>query len=283
MSELVGGVRRASLVSIGSLIVLAGCRAPSAQPDYSAVFDGSGGSWIDLTYAYSEETIFWPTADGFRLDEVAYGETELGYFYSAYNISMAEHGGTHLDSPIHFSRGGMSSEQIPLDRLIAPAVVVDVSARATPDYLIDVADLEEWERAHGRIPDGAILLLRTGWGERWPDRLGYLGTERTGPEAVAELHFPGIHADAARWITDQRNIAAVGIDTPSIDYGQSSRFEAHVIIYGANIPGFENVANLDRVPEEGAFVVALPMKIAGGSGGPLRIVAFVPSATGARD
>ena len=271
---------RGLLVSVGSLvgglIVLAGCQAPSASPDYSAVFDGSGGRWIDLTYAYSEETIYWPTEDGFQLDELAYGETDQGYFYSSYKISTAEHGGTHLDAPIHFSRDGMSNEQIPLDRLIAPAVVVDVSAHATPDYRIDVADLEAWEEAHGRIPDGAILLLRTGWGERWPDRLSYLGTERTGPEAVAELHFPGIHPDAARWITDQRNIAAVGIDTPSIDYGQSSGFEAHVIIYGANIPGFENVANLDELPEVGAFVVALPMKVAGGSGGPLRIVAFVP-------
>jgi len=270
---------RGVLVSVGSLIVLAGCQAPSGQPDYSAVFDGSGGRWIDLSYAFSEETIYWPTEDGFQLDELAYGETEAGYFYSSYRISTAEHGGTHLDAPIHFSRGGMSAEQIPLDRLIAPVVVVDVSARATPDYRIDVADLEGWERAHGPIPDGAILLLRTGWGARWPDRLSYLGTERTGPEAVAELHFPGIHPDAARWITDQRNVAAVGIDTPSIDYGQSSGFEAHVIIYGANIPGFENVANLHELPEEGAFVVALPMKVAGGSGGPLRIVAFVSSAS----
>ena len=270
---------RAVLVSLGSLIVAAACQGSAGQPDYSAVFDGSGGRWIDLSYAYSEETIYWPTEDGFQLDELAYGETEAGYFYSSYKISTAEHGGTHLDAPIHFSRGGMSSEQIPLDRLIAPAVVVDVVARATPDYLIDVGDLEEWERIHGRIPDGAILLLRTGWGERWPDRLGYLGTERTGPEAVAELHFPGIHPDAARWITSQRNIAAVGIDTASIDYGQSSGFEAHVIIYGANIPGFENVANLHELPEVGAFVVALPMKIAGGSGGPLRIVAFVPFAS----
>ena len=270
---------RGVLISVGSLIVLAGCQAPSGQPDYSAVFDGSGGRWIDLSYAFSEETIYWPTEDGFRLDELAYGETETGYFYSSYRISTAEHGGTHLDAPIHFSRGGMSAEQIPLDRLIAPVVVVDVSARATPDYRIDVADLEGWERAHGPIPDGAILLLRTGWGARWPDRLSYLGTERTGPEAVAELHFPGIHPDAARWITDQRNVAAVGIDTPSIDYGQSSGFEAHVIIYGANIPGFENVANLDELPEAGAFVVALPMKVAGGSGGPLRIVAFVPLAS----
>ena len=271
---------RGLLVSVGSLIVLAGCQASPDRPDYSAVFDGSGGRWIDLSYAYSEETIYWPTEDGFQLEELAYGETDQGYFYSSYKISTAEHGGTHLDAPIHFSRGGMSTEQIPLDRLIAPAVVVDVSARATPDYRIDVADLEGWEREHGLIPDGAILLLRTGWGERWPDRLSYLGTERTGPEAVAELHFPGIHPDAARWITDQRNVAAVGIDTPSIDNGQSSGFEAHVIIYGANIPGFENVANLDELPEAGAFVVALPMKVAGGSGGPLRIVAFVPSTPG---
>ncbi len=270
---------RAVLVSLGSLIVAAACQGSAGQPDYSAVFDGSGGRWIDLSYAYSEETLYWPTEDGFQLEELAYGETEAGYFYSSYKISTAEHGGTHLDAPIHFSRGGMSTEQIPLDRLIAPAVVVDVAARATPDYLIGVGDLEEWERTHGRIPDGAILLLRTGWGERWPDRLGYLGTERTGPEAVAELHFPGIHPEAARWITDQRNVAAVGIDTPSIDYGQSTGFEAHVIIYGSDIPGFENVANLQEIPEVGAFVVALPMKVAGGSGGPLRIVAFVPFAS----
>ena len=270
---------RAVLVSLGSLIVAAACQGSAGQPDYSAVFDGSGGRWIALSYAYSEETLYWPTEDGFQLEELAYGETEAGYFYSSYKISTAEHGGTHLDAPIHFSRGGMSAEQIPLDRLIAPAVVVYVAARATPDYLIDVGDLEEWERTHGRIPDGSILLLRTGWGERWPDRLGYLGTERTGPEAVAELHFPGIHPEAARWITDQRNVAAVGIDTPSIDYGQSTGFEAHVIIYGSNIPGFENVANLQEIPEVGAFVVALPMKVAGGSGGPLRIVAFVPFAS----
>ena len=270
---------RAVLVSLGSLIVAAACQGSAGQPDYSAVFDGSGGRWIDLSYAYSEETLYWPTEDGFQLEELAYGETEAGYFYSSYKISTAEHGGTHLDAPIHFSRGGMFIEQIPLDRLIAPAVVVDVADRATLDYLIDVGDLEEWERTHGRIPDGAILLLRTGWGERWPDRIGYLGTERTGPEAVAELHFPGIHPEAARWITDQRNVAAVGIDTPSIDYGQSTGFEAHVIIYGSNIPGFENVANLQEIPEVGAFVVALPMKVAGGSGGPLRIVAFVPFAS----
>lgn len=268
---------RGSLVSVVALIVLAACRPGSATPDYTAVFDGSGGRWVDLSYAFSSETIYWPTAEGFRLEEVAFGETEAGYFYSAYNVSTAEHGGTHLDAPIHFSRGGMSTEQIPLDRLIAPAVVVDVTAQATADYLITVEDLETWEGEHGRIPDGSILLFRTGWGERWPDRSAYLGTETEGPEAVAELHFPGIHADAARWILEQRGIAAVGIDTPSIDYGQSTGFEAHLILYPGGIPGFENVANLGELPETGAFIVALPMKIEGGSGGPLRIVAFIPN------
>ena len=264
------------LLTFLTLVSLARCGGPSGETDYSAVFDHSAGRWVDLTYAYSDETIYWPTADGFTLDEVAYGETEGGYFYSSYNVSTAEHGGTHLDAPIHFSRSGMSTEQIPLERLIGPAVVVDVSDHATPDYQVSVADLEVWESAHGPIPEGAILLIRTGWGERWPDRLRYLGTERTGEAAVAELHFPGIHPDAARWIVEERAVAAVGIDTASIDFGQSSGFETHVIIYGENIPGFENVANLGALPETGAFVVALPMKIAGGSGGPVRIVSFVP-------
>lgn len=262
------------------LIVLAGCQATQGQPDYSPVFDGSGGRWVDLSYAFSDETVYWPTADGFRLDEVAFGDTDAGYFYSAYNVFTAEHGGTHLDAPIHFSRGGMTTDQIPLDRLIAPAVVVDVSARATPDYQISPDDLEAWESEYGPIPDGSILLFRTGWGDRWPDRASYLGTSLVGPPAVPELHFPGIHPNAARWIIEQRDVRAVGIDTPSIDYGQSTGFEAHVVLYGSNTPGFENVANLGMLPATGAFVVALPMKIAGGSGGPLRIVAFVPSAPG---
>ena len=252
------------------------CDATSPS-DFSAVFNGSGGSWIDLTYAYSEETLYWPTADGFELEEVAHGETEAGYFYSAYNISTAEHGGTHIDAPIHFAREGVPLEKIPLDRLIGPALVIDVSSHVTPDYLISVQDLEAWETTHTRIPDGSIVLFRTGWGDRWPDRLQYLGTGLEGPDAVPELHFPGIHPDAARWLVDNRTISAVGIDTPSIDYGQSKGFESHVIFYSSDIPGFENVANLDLVPELGAFVVALPIKVAGGSGGPLRIVAFLPS------
>ena len=154
---------------------------------------------------------------------------------------------------------------------------MDVADRAHPDYQVSVDDLTAWEAARGRIPDGAILLLRTGWADRWHDRAAYLGTEATGPEAAAQLHFPGLDPEAAQWLVEERSVAAVGIDTPSIDYGQSSDFRSHVILYSANVPGFENLAQLERLPATGAYVVALPMKIEGGSGGPLRIVAFVPS------
>jgi kynurenine formamidase len=262
-------------------VVLAACQAPPpAQPDFGAVFAGAAGDWVDLTYAYDEATIYWPTADGFHLEEVAYGETEGGWFYSSYNYSASEHGGTHFDAPIHFAQGAETNEQVSLTRLIGAAAVVDVSDRADPDYLVSVEDLQEWESRHGPLPDGVILLLRTGWGERWPDPLRYLGTDLKGPEAVAQLHFPGLDPDAAQWLVDNRNIASLGIDTPSIDYGQSETFETHQILYGRNLAGFENVANLEALPEWGAYVVALPMKIRGGSGGPLRMVAFIPHRVG---
>ena len=264
-----------------AVLILGACQAPPvADPDFGAVFGGSAGVWVDLTYAYSEEAIFWPTADGFRLDEVAYGETEGGWFYSSFNYSASEHGGTHFDAPIHFSRGADTNDKVPLKRFIGAAAVVDVSHRATPDYQVSVEDLADWESRHGPLPEGVILLLRTGWGERWPDPLRYLGTDRTGPEAVPELHFPGLSPEAARWLVENRSIASLGIDTPSIDYGQSGTFETHQILYGKNVAGFENVANLEALPEWGAYVVALPMKIEGGSGGPLRIVGFIPNQPG---
>jgi kynurenine formamidase len=245
--------------------------------DVAAVFDGSGGEWIDLTHSFNRASIYWPTDTvGFVHEELAYGTTDGGWFYSSYGYSGAEHGGTHLDAPIHFAEGRQASHEIPLSNLIGPAAVVDVSDRADPDYLISVSDLTAWEAEHGAIPDGAILLLRTGWDTRYGDRTAYLGTELTGPEAVPELHFPGLAPEAAEWLVDRRRIAAVGLDTPSIDFGQSTDFRSHVILYSEDVPGFENVANLDRLPPTGSFVVALPMKIEDGSGGPLRIVAFLP-------
>jgi len=264
------------------LLVLAyGC-APEPGPRPSDVFTGAAGAWVDLTHPFSEEAIYWPTARPFELEEVAYGETEGGYFYAAYAFSAAEHGGTHLDAPIHFARGRSTVEEIGVERLVGPAAVVDVSdsAAANPDYRVTPADLEAWEARHGRLRDGTILLLRTGWSQRWPDAEAYLGTSGRGPGAVSELRFPGLHPDAARWLVESRSVAAVGIDTPSIDHGPSSDFLAHRILYEANVPGLENVARLDALPPWGAYVVALPMKIEGGSGAPVRIVGFVPGDPG---
>lgn len=244
------------------------------------IFSGVGAEWIDMSYPYDEETIFWPTAQPFRLEVEAAGVTPAGFYYAANNFCTAEHGGTHLDSPVHFAEGKWTTDQIPIGRLAGPAVVVDVGAKAAanPDYRVQVGDVEAWETEHGRIPDGAIVLFRTGWGRRWPDRARVLGTARTGPEAVPELHFPGLGPEAARWLVENRTIDAVGIDTPSIDYGQSSLFESHQTLFAANVPAFENVASLDRLPPTGGYVIALPMKIAGGTGGPLRILGIVPRA-----
>ena len=249
------------------------------SPDYTGLFDGTAGEWIDLGHTFGPSTIYWPTdTAGFQLIELAYGMTEGGYFYASYAFASAEHGGTHLDAPIHFAEGRRAAHEIPLSNLITMASVVDVSASADadPDYLLSADDLTAWEAEHGPIADGTALLIRTGWSSRWSDRTAYLGTDLTGPEAVPELHFPGIGPDAAQWLVDNRNIAAIGIDTPSIDYGQSSDYRSHVILYRENIVGFENLTNLDRLPPTGAGIVALPMKIEGGSGGPLRIVGWVP-------
>jgi kynurenine formamidase len=274
-------MRRITVLA-GTLLVL-GCQGEQLDVDadradlLTSIFDGRSGGWVDLTHAFSPNTVFWPTDTlGFRLEELSYGRTDGGWFYASYRYSAAEHGGTHLDAPIHFAEGRHTTDEIPLRSLIGPAVVIDVSARAHSDYLVSVEDLTGWEAEHGRIADGAIVLVRTGWGARYGDRAAYLGTDRTGPAAVAELHFPGLGAEAAQWLVENRSVGAVGIDTPSIDYGQSTDFRAHVILYEENIPGFENVANLDALPPTGSYVVALPMKIEGGSGGPLRIVAYVP-------
>lgn len=254
--------------------------APSAPPadSRSSAATFPSGPLVDLSHAYDSETIVWPTSEHFRLEKVAEGVTEQGYYYAANNFFSAEHGGTHIDAPIHFAKGRRTVDQIPLDQLTGAAIVVDVSTAAEKDadYQIATADFERWEQANGRIPDRAIILLRTRFSERWPDALRYLGTSERGAGAVAKLHFPGLHPDAARWLVENRSIDAIGIDTASIDRGQSTQYESHRILNDREIPAFENLTNLDRVPVVGAYVVALPMKIGGGSGGPLRAIAILP-------
>jgi len=234
--------------------------------------------WVDLSYDFSDKTLYWPTANGFKLDTAFHGITPSGFYYEAYNYCAAEHGGTHLDAPSHFAKDKWSTDQIPLDRLTGESVVINVSDKAlnNADYLITVADIEAWEKTNGKLPDEIIILFRTGYGSFYPDAKKYLGTDERGADAVAKLHFPAIDPATAEWLIKNRKIKAVGLDVASVDYGQSKDFKTHQILYEQNIPGFENVANLDKLPVKGAFIIALPMKIKGGSGGPLRIVAVVP-------
>jgi kynurenine formamidase len=278
------------LVLVSAAALTLACGDATSQSDASASSAGLGasgvaarplpeGTIVDLSHAYGPDTVFWPTAERFELEVLAAGVTPGGFYYAANKFSTAEHGGTHVDAPVHFAEGRQSVDEIPLERLVAPAVVIDVTAATErdADYRASVADIEAFERAHGRIPDGSIVLVRTGFSLRWPDAARYLGTAERGPDAVAKLHFPGIAAAAARFLLDERKIGAVGIDTASIDHGQSSTYETHRVLYEANVPGLENLNALDRLPATGAFVVALPMKIKGGSGAPLRAIAIVPA------
>lgn len=235
-----------------------------------------GGQWIDLSHDFSEETIYWVTAEPFKRTTVAEGNTDKGFYYSAYNYSAAEHGGTHIDAPVHFAEGKKTVDQIGLDQLIAPGVKIDVLKKAADrDYQITADDIRNWEAENGKIPESSIVLFQTGFAAKWPDKKEYLGTDQTGETAVRDLHFPGLHPDAAKWLVENRKIHAVGIDTASIDYGQSTLFGSHVTLMTNDIPAFENVANLDKLPAKGFHIFALPMKIKGGSGAPLRIVGFV--------
>lgn len=240
--------------------------------------DSLHGEWVDLSHDFSEETIYWPTADGFKKSTVFEGHTEKGFYYTAYNFMSAEHGGTHIDAPIHFAENRQTVDEIPLTQLIGPAVVIRVIEQAERDrnYQFSVDDILLWEQSHGQIPDNSILLIDTGSSKLWPDKVAYMGTDERGEDAVTKLKFPGIHPDAARFLVNERNIKAVGLDTPSIDYGGSSLFETHQILFEHNIPGLENVANLHLLPATGAMLIALPMKIKGGSGAPVRIVALLP-------
>lgn len=234
---------------------------------------------LDLTHTFDARTIYWPTEPLFQHALYTEGMTEGGYWYASGRMSAAEHGGTHIDAPYHFHEDGATVDEIPPARLMGPGVVVDVTSacREDRDYRVTVDDFLRWEELHGRIPQGAIVLIRTGFGAFYPDRVRYMGTAQLGPEAVADLHFPGLHPGAARWIAAQRPIGAIGLDTPSIDHGPSEDFASHVALFERGIPALENVAGLDRLPPKGFQVIALPMKIGGGTGGPTRIIARVPA------
>jgi kynurenine formamidase len=265
-------MRARSLVVV-SLMAGASLDGASAQQP----IDLSRVRLIDLTHAFGSRTLYWPTSPtGFRLEQLAFGPTPGGYFYSAYAFAAPEHGGTHLDAPIHFAAGGVTADRVPLEQLVAPAAVIDVGAKAAADpvYRLTRDDVLAFERRHGRIARGTIVLLRTGWSARYGDRLAYFGDATPGD--ASKLRFPSYGADAAELLVRERGVAALGADVASIDYGPSTDFPVHRIAAGANVPGFENLTRLDELPPTGAVVVALPMKIERGSGGPLRAIALVP-------
>jgi kynurenine formamidase len=162
---------------------------------------------VDLTHPYEERTVYWPTEEGFVLQKEFEGMTDKGYFYASNRFSSPEHGGTHLDAPFHFGAGKETVDRIPLGRLVGAAILVDVSAAVEKnrDYQISISDFENWEKANGKIPEGAIVILRTGFSRFWPDRKSYLGTDGRGPEAVKQLRFPGLHSRAAGWLAKQRS------------------------------------------------------------------------------
>ncbi len=264
--------QRTGVVAVVAGWVVVGCSGGSVAP-----IDPTAYELVDLTHPFDGRTVYWPTSPGgFVLDTLSYGMTEGGWFYAANALSTPEHGGTHLDAPIHFAEGQAAADEVPLERLVAPAVVIDITAQSAndPDYQLTPEDIAAFEAEHGRILTGTIVLLRTGWSRYWPDVRAYLGDDT--PDDASNLHFPSFGEAAARLLVEERGVVALGADVASIDPGNSREFPVHRIAGAAGVPGLENLTSLDRLPPAGALVVALPMKIAGGSGGPLRAIALVP-------
>lgn len=238
-----------------------------------------GGNILEMTYPYDEATIYWPTAQPFNIEKAAFGLTKGGWWYASNNYGASEHGGTHVDAPLHFAKDGRTIEKVPLREWIGPAVKIDVTAKCDKnrDYLLTTDDILNWEKANGRIPDRAWVLMYTGLDTRfYPDRKKVLGTDKTGAEAVPFLSFPGFSPEAAAFLVKERSITGIGLDTPSIDYGKSPDFKVHQIVCGADKLGLENIANLDKLPEKGAVLYVIPMLIRGGTGSPARVFTILP-------
>lgn len=247
------------------------CTAASAA-------DLSEARIVDLSHAYNDKTLYWPTSPSkFSLEQLAYGVNDRGWFYAANALCTPEHGGTHLDAPIHFGADGHTVEQLPLEQLMGPAVVIDVTRQAQKNrqYRLTVDDVLEFEREYGRIKSGAIVLLKTGWSRYWPDAKQYLGDDTRGDASA--LSFPSFGEAAARLLIDDRQVKVIGVDTASIDFGASVDFEVHQVASSKNVAGLENLTNLDQLPPTGSQVIALPMKIEGGSGAPARVIALLPN------
>jgi kynurenine formamidase len=257
--------RRAALFGAAAVAGTAAFAAP-AEAAATPAF-GRGRGLRDLTYPLTTDfPAFAPGEESQRRTYVTIEDD--GYYMQEWRI--LEHTGTHVDAPGHFTPGGRLSTELRLSELITPAVVVDISARAArnPDAVVTVADLVAFERRHDRIPRGAAVLMYSGWGAKVGDPEAYRGTD-----AAGTLHFPGFSADACEWLLRKRGIRSLGVDTLSIDPGESETFETHLILTGADRYGLENLANLNRIPAYGATIVVGLIPFQGGSGGQARIFA----------
>lgn len=224
---------------------------------------------IDLSYAISDKMVPWP-GDA-RVFEANVNATVEKNGYFTRSFWMLEHYGTHMDAPAHFPPGTTTVDQIGAQKFFGPAVVVDARKESDrdPDYQLTVKRLEAWEADHGQIPAGAIVVLKTGWASRWPDVVRYRNQD-----ANQKMHFPGFSVEAARFLL-ARHVSGLGCDTLSIDPGNSPDFPVHHLVLGAGVYQLENLADLKDVPEAGAFLISAPIKLEGGSGGPVRVFALV--------
>jgi kynurenine formamidase len=225
---------------------------------------------LDLSYAINDQLVPWPGDEKYFEAKINATIEKNGYFTRSF--WMLEHYGTHLDAPAHFPPGKATVDQIPANKFFGPAVLLDVRDEAAKDadYRLPVSQIEKWEHAHGRIPLGAIVLLRTGWASRWPDAQRYRNQDKQG-----KMHFPGFSTDAAKILID-RSVSGLGCDTLSVDYGASEDFSVHHLALGAGLYHLENLSDLSKVPEAGAFLVVAPIKLEGGSGGPVRVFVLLP-------
>ncbi|KAL8581948.1 hypothetical protein ACOMHN_027930 [Nucella lapillus] len=231
---------------------------------------------VDMTYDLGPNTVFWPGSPPFKFTILHRGNVSRpGTWYESNFFSTPEHGGTHVDAPAHFSKGSWRADRVPVNHLVGPAVVINVKAKAeaNADYLLTVKDVDDWEAAHGMVPTRGIVLMNSGWASRYPNKTQVFNTAT--PNDPATFHFPGIHPNAATFLVTQRQVIAVGVDTPSTDFGQSTNFTTHVNLAKHNVMGLENVASLDELPARGFLVVIGLVKLVDGSGGPVRILAMV--------
>lgn len=263
------------LISFCALVFLAACQHSSSQSseDKLAKLFSGGMKIIDLTYVLNSTSPAWPgdsDANPFSYTAIA---TQPSGAASLGSYSTVEHYGTHLDAPIHFADNTASVDKINTADLFAPVAVIDVrdKCRDNADYRLTVSDLMNWEEKHGLLPEGAVVMMLTGWGAKWNDQEAYRNQDEQGI-----MHFPGFSVEVNQFLIEERNIKGIGIDNFSVDYGMSANFEAHGITNGAGKYHLENVANLDQLPEAGAYLIVAPIKLEGGSGGQVRIFAVIP-------